>query len=379
MTNWSSRQLVNWRVLAELVAGVLAAVSTAAWFSSHRTISKVLAAATVACAVAALLLHVLYVLLERREQGGARTRDTARRSWERVAMLTLRVALGVAVGALLVAGYALGHASPGKRDASGGVVTVQAPSDWAVRTSHVRPPAGIRLLHAVRLAPPKSARAVFVGVSRATGPALLDREPLRRLPRPPSRADRWRLGDLSAYRYERVRPRGTRHALTLLVAPTTIGVVTVACTVAQTDCMLVAGTLRLRGGRGFPLGPSSRFATTVNATLSLLTRRRHAARADLRNASTSTARADAALKLRRAFAQAAGDLRARRVSPADGDARDAFASSLARAGTAYSHLRQAAEQRDAAAFADACAEVMGAERRVDATRKRFRALGYRLA
>jgi hypothetical protein len=379
MKNWSSRQLANWRVLSERVAGVLAAVSTAAWFSSHRTISTVLAAATVACAVAALLLHVRFVLLERREQGGTRTRDTARLSWKRVAMLALRVALGVAVGALLVAGYALGHASPGKRDAPSDDVAVQGPSDWTVQTSHVRPPAGIRLAHAVRLAPPKSARAVFVGVSHARGPALLDRELLRRLPRPPSRADRWRLGDLYAYRYNRVRPRGTQRALTLLVTPTTIGVVTVVCTVAQADCMLVAGTLRLGRGRAFPVGPSNRFATSVNTTLSLLTRRRQAARADLRGASTSAARAEAARDLQRAFAQAARDLHARHVSPADGDARDAFAGSLARAGTAYSHLRQAAEADDAAAFRDASTKVMSAERHVNATRKRFRALGYRLA
>lgn len=288
-------------------------------------------------------------------------------------------ALVTAVGAPLVAGYALGHGSRGKPDASGDVVTVQAPSGWAVQTSHVHPPAGIRLTHAVRLAPPKSTRAVFVGVSRARGPALLDREPLRRLPRPPSRTDRWKLGDLFAYRYERVRPRGTRHALTIIVAPTTVGVVTVACTTAQTTCMLVAGTLGLRHGRGFPLGPSSRFATTVNATVSLLRRRRLAARADLHNASTSAARAEAALELQHAFAEAARDLRARRVSPADGGARDAFASSLAYAGTAYSHLRQAAEEGDATAFADASAEVMRTERHVDATRERFRALGYRLA
>ena len=90
---------------------------------------------------------------------------------------------------------------------------------------------GLELSDPIVLAPASGPGQLAAGnVEAATGPALLPASFTRLLPSPPGEGDPVRLGEVQAYLYEGLRPRGLDGSLTLYTAPTAGGVATIACT-----------------------------------------------------------------------------------------------------------------------------------------------------
>ena len=170
-----------------------------------------------------------------------------------------------------------------------GAVRLSLPAGWRELAVPVAIP-GLRLKDG-RAAAPQTGGAVLAGLaSRAAHtPALLPDELLDALGLRegvvPER-DEVRLGTLAAFRYEGLRPRGLRRAMTLYVAPTTAGVATLACVapLAPADCAEAAAGLSVDGATGFALGPDRALGDAVEGILARLAREVRNSGDDLRAA-----------------------------------------------------------------------------------------------
>jgi hypothetical protein len=213
-----------------------------------------------------------------------------------------------------------------------------------------------------------SGSALEAGTTRATGASLLPAAFLRRLGDEPSRDDAVRLGDLDAYRYRDLRPRGFDGRLTVYVAPTTAGVATVACSstaaAAPTflpDCENVAGGLKLVDGEAFALGPDKDYLAKLDKAMSRLNRDRQSGSAALRKAKGQEGQAKAAASLAQAYGRARRPLRGDPVSPAVRGAAASVQSALTRTQAAYTRLGAAAKRGNSRAYGSARDDVRKGE------------------
>ncbi|HEU4738614.1 MAG TPA: serine/threonine-protein kinase [Solirubrobacterales bacterium] len=263
-------------------------------------------------------------------------------------------------------------------------LAIEAPPGWR-RQQREEAVLGLGVKTPIVLEPPPGADAVppavTAGVSAASGPSLLptayghQRAANEQLP------GSVHLGDLQAYRYTGLREPGSRLPAMIYVSPTTLGVVTVACRLpsgteearaAARLCDEIAGTVRLREGRGYRLGPSAGFARVLRKRLSKLSRRRDKALSRLRSAGDGSAQAAAAESLADAFREAGSGLKRVRVSPQSKPARQALLTSVQAAGSAYGSLAVAAREEDAGRYAAATEAAEFAE---DSSARNLRALG----
>ena len=109
-----------------------------------------------------------------------------------------------------------------------------------------------------------------------------------------------RLGGLAAYRYEGLRPRGLRRAMTVYAAPTTAGVATLACVapLAPADCAKAAAEpARRRGDRASRSGRTAAFGDAVERILARLARELRAHGDALRGARSARGQAAAAQRI----------------------------------------------------------------------------------
>jgi hypothetical protein len=194
-----------------------------------------------------------------------------------------------------------------------------------------------------------------------------------------------KLGDqnLQAFQYSGLRPQGSGRALTVFASPTSRGVATVAC-VGPGDgggapCTAVADSLALRAGEAFPVGPDPEYAATLTGVLRDLDRavKSGRTRLDARGA-RSEAQAEAAGRIRAAYATASQALRSARLSPADRALNAALRDRLRAAASAWGTAASAARADQAAAFDRAERAIRAAERDVAAAIGRLGDAGYTL-
>jgi hypothetical protein len=307
----------------------------------------------------------------------------------RAAMATLgrhRAALPAIVAVLCaIVGYLVAPARSGKaapanfaHSASSAAVSLEYPAGF--RLARIQP--ALRLSSAVVLARGGGAgEIVAAGRTNATGPTLLPANLTSRLPRRPTPA-RVRLGALQALRYDDLRPAGSTMALRVYAVATSARVTDVVCAASPAAlraltpvCERIAQTLRLRGARGLPVGPSARYAAEVTRTLRDVSSGRAAAVGHMR-AGTRAVQATAARAAARVYEQSAHTLASMNVSPYDEGANAALASALASTQDAYERLAAAAHAGRRSRYAAARTSVGTAERAAMQSIYRLGRLGY---
>ena len=290
----------------------------------------------------------------------------------------------VAVAAI-VAGYLTGRsgapAKPGPTSlASNGDLQLRYPAPWAAAHDAVHIP-GLAFSRRVDLDATKGA-GLAVGRVAGEGPTLLPADFLRRLPRAPARDDRVRLGQVRAYRYAGLRPKGFGRPLTLYVAPTSAGVTAIACygargaTAVAPSCEQVAASLRLTRGKARALGPDPVYAKRLDAVVGRLNSGRVSGTRRLRAARTRLSQASAASALARVYGGAAA--RVRRLSPGP-DARPphrALERALGAGRTAFTDLARAAARGRKSRFSAARTAAARADRAIRGALNDLRASGY---
>lgn len=224
------------------------------------------------------------------------------------------------------------------------------------------------------------ARRRVPGRADAPNATLLPAELLARLRRRPGKPDRVALGALQAFRYDGLRVRGMDGVLAVYAVPASSGVATVACsgaTAAPADCARAAATLRVLGGRVFPLAPRTPYARRVKTAMGELNRVRERSRDRIRFAPDATIQAEAAEDLAGGYKAARRSLSGLRVSPQEAAAHAAVLAALARARAAHLRLAAAARAQDTAGWAAATGDVGRAEGAVASSLDGLRPLGYR--
>jgi hypothetical protein len=303
-------------------------------------------------------------------------------------VLAVIAALGVAAA---VAGFVLGGSGSSSESdgaelansASAGSLGLSFPSGWK-RIAGEPGVAGMSFSQPIVLSPAEFPGARLVaGQVEGTGPTLLPRDFLARLPDEPSRDDAVRLGELQAFRYPGLTPRGTTERVTIYAAPTTEGVATVACLGGPRaaagfgqECERVAATLELTGGKPLPLGPRREYANAAGSALRRLDRSAAAARRRMRTARTPAAQSAAAASLAGAYRRAARSLSAAEVGPFERAANARLVTSLRRVGAAYARAGSAARRGNRGGYAAAGRSVRRAGAGLRRALAGLAALGY---
>ena len=228
-------------------------------------------------------------------------------------------------------------------------------------------------------------RGVVAGRVNASGATLLPGSFQRTLGKAPTPDDAVRLGDLKAYRYADLRPRGFKDRLDVYVSPTTAGVATLACFAPRADsqfmaqCEDVAATLRLTGGlKSRPLGPNNGYAAEVGRALNRLNSARSAGRRRVRAAKSARAQGRAAAAVARAYRSAAISVSRAPAGPAERDVNRALGAALNRTAAAYRRLAAAARGGRSGAYRSAARTVRRGEQQVRREVQRLAALGYKI-
>jgi hypothetical protein len=168
--------------------------------------------------------------------------------------------------------------------------------------------------------------------------------------------------------------------------PTSTGVATVACALppAAADgfaaqCDAIAGTLQLRRGRAYPIGPSDAYASSLNGTVGELQQTTRSAEETLLGSQTLAGQAAAAQAIASAYEGAAIQLAALDLSPADREANARLVKALRAAARVYRRAASAATAGDPDAYRAASAAVPGAKQEVNSALAGVRAAGYKPA
>lgn len=261
-------------------------------------------------------------------------------------------------------------------------IALAVPATWRAAPDARVP--GLRLAGRVAAASPASAgETLTAGRAQAPNATLLPGELLARLRRPLRPPDRVEAGGLQALRYDRLRVRGVDRAVTVYAVPAGSGVATVACTVANgappsalAACGRAVTTLRVLGGRPFPLAPRAAYARRLKQAMRSLNRVRERSRDRLRYAPDATLQAEAAEDLAGGYKAARRSMSGLRVSPEEGAAHAAVLAAFAGARDAHLRLAATARAQNSAGYATAVRDVNGAEGVVASSLNGLRPLGY---
>lgn len=191
-----------------------------------------------------------------------------------------------------------------------------------------------------------------------------------------------RLGELSAFRYLRLKPRGFDGIVTLYVVPQAGIATIVACygtasAPALSKCDSIAASLKLANAQRYELVPSTRYAAVLNGAM----RRLQAARKDglrtLAAATTQKQQAAAAGAIAAAYSRAA--LASRRDSPTEyiRPAHVRILAALRAAQSSYSLLAQAARSGSRSRYDAARRRIRAREAQLRAELARLRTLGFK--
>lgn len=300
------------------------------------------------------------------------------------------VLIGSAAALLLlvaVAGLLIGRASTGSEQSTlatgnvnaAGSLELSYPNGWRRAED---PPAipGLELQDPIALSEGARPRNTLVaGTTDATGPTLLPATFLSRLDEPPMRDDAVELGGLDSYRYRDLRPDGFQGQLTLYVAPTTVGVATVACTTTArgeatftSACEEVADGLKLIRGEAFALGADKRYLAKLGQTFERLNTERKRGFGELRRAKRQGGQADAARSLAGSYRRARRSLGGLSLSPAVRDAGASVRTALAKVEAAHERLAGAARVGSRDVYNAARRDVRVGERAVERALRQVR-------
>ena len=315
--------------------------------------------------------------------GEGREESSARR---RVALAVSIVGTAVILGA---AGYLAGSSGGGRetggRTVAAGSLRMEIPSTWR-RTPAVPDVPGLELQGAASFAPGGSSAGatLIAGTSDGRGPTLLPAAFLARLSRPPTTDDAVVLGDLEAYRYRDLRPRGLRGRLTMFVVPTENAVATVACLGPSGGgsvgaCEQAAGTLTLEGARAIGVGARAAYAKPVDEALTRLGGRRTSDRKELREADEPARQASVARELARAYDDARLALSRAPAGPAEQPTHSDLLRDTRKTAAAYRGMASAAGAADREAYGRAAEAVTRGERAIARDLRSLRRVGYRIS
>lgn len=275
--------------------------------------------------------------------------------------------LGAGALALVVAaGFLLGKAGSGDdaepepgSDVSAGSLSLRAPAGWdSTKAPRV---SGLALKADASIGPGDGGGSVTVGMSNATGPALLPTGLVRSLDVPPPTPEAVQLGELDALRYSGLEPeKPGEGTVRLYAAPTTKGVATVACVLPlgapaslTAGCDESAASLELGNGKAFPLGRDKQYEATLRRTIKRLNAKTESGTQALRRAKTPNGQAQAARSLQAAYSDAADSLRNATKNPQVIGANRRIVAALENLARRYGHLAAAARADDASDYGTA--------------------------
>jgi tRNA A-37 threonylcarbamoyl transferase component Bud32 len=222
-----------------------------------------------------------------------------------------------------------------------------------------------------------------IGISLARGQTLLPGA-LRPFDEHPQ-GEPVSLGSLQALRYDGLGPEPKRERWSAIVSPTSVGVATIACSgrpggkEALRTCERLAGSLRLREGVGYPVGPSAQLAVLLRRQLGRLDRDTRALRRRLEQARRRGRQAAAASALAKAFRRCATTLSAAPASPQEAAHVAALVVAARWVRDAYKRLAAAARSSNRRAFHAEAGEVYLTESILYNRILYLRSLGYRVA
>ncbi|QEC48470.1 serine/threonine protein kinase [Baekduia soli] len=272
------------------------------------------------------------------------------------------------------------HAAELSNSASSPALQLAFPSTWRQTGAAPEIP-GLPLTDAVALGGPSAGATIQAGRSTASGPTLLPKAFVARLPAAP-RPVAVRLGPAVAYRYAKLTPGSPAQQVTVYAIPTDAGVLTLAClgaaAVASPDCEAIATSLRVAGAKALAPGPSAAYAEALGAALSTMQSGASAAGRDLAAAKTRAGQAKAATAMAEVYGTAAGTLRGMAVGPGDRDAHDAIVTAVRATDRDLRRLASAAGKGDSAAYRRASAAITRDRASVDAAVAGLRSAGYAL-
>ena len=288
--------------------------------------------------------------------------------------------------AVVVAGLLIGRAGGGSEEEAApaasnvnaaGALELSYPDGWERAEDPPEIP-GLQLADQIAMQETGRPRnALMAGTTGASGASLLPASFLGRLDEPPPRDDAVKLGGLDMYRYTDLRPSGFDGRMTLYVAPTTAGVVTVACAAGRAGaarflpaCEQVADGVKLVRGEAYPLGADEQYLAKLDTTIRRLnaTRRRESGR--LRKAKEQEGQAKAARSLASAYGRADRSLRGLSISPAVRGANNSLRAALAKTQAAYGRLAAAAGRGRRRGYNAAREDVDAGERAVQRALRR---------
>jgi serine/threonine protein kinase len=276
------------------------------------------------------------------------------------------VILAVAVAGVVGVGFLVGHAGAPKprasipgRTVNAGDVALTVPTAWREPAASPSIP-GLPFTRNVSLKDGVSGGVLLAGLlPSAGGDHLLSVEFMARLKRVPSTKDTVRLGDATAYRYRELDVRGLTTPLTLLVLPTTGGVVGLGCVAPPSGrgafmggCEKAAGTLRLRGRHALPLGPDPAYGRILAEAVAALRASQSTANA-LAAARTRGGQAMLSRRLASAPASAAAALSAASPGPDAAGLNASLVAALRGVSDGYVAMARAAGAGQAGAYATA--------------------------
>lgn len=300
------------------------------------------------------------------------------------AQIILAVALLAAAG---VVGFLTGR--PGSRQevagpnfASAGGLELSFPDGWIRQET---PPgiSGLRFKDPIALSHGSSVNLV-AGQLRTSAPSLLPQGFVRRLTGgPPAQNDPVRLGEMAAYRYRNVPPKGFSGALTLYVAPTSHGVATVACTsnvprsnAILSECERVATSLKLTAGKAVPLGPDRNYAERLGTAIKVLNAARGTGRTRLLQAGNALGQARVAEALAVSYRSAEREISGVQVQPVVRRIHVAILTALSRASSAYIQMASAARRLDRDKYRAAEDAIRKSEQTLRQSIARLKPFGY---
>jgi serine/threonine protein kinase len=295
----------------------------------------------------------------------------------------------VAIVVVIAGGFAIGHSGTShgstavpSRAATAGHVELTAPAAW-------KPPAqapsipGLSVTQELAREDHSSDGVMFAGLlPGAGGVRLLPPAFLAKLQKAPSVNDTVHLGDASAYRYRDLDVSGLAKPLTLLVSPTTAGVVGIGCLAPAgagsaflASCEKAAGTLRLNGAQPLGLGPNPAYASVLTNAVTGLRAARPTAEA-LASARTRAGQASLSGRLAQAQAAAAAKLSAAKPGPDAANLNAALIGALRGTAAGYNAMSRAAAAGQGGAYGAARSKTARELTAVSEELAALRAAGY---
>ena len=301
----------------------------------------------------------------------------------------------VAVAGLGAAGFFSGHGQsdekaaapsvPAQRVVHEGGMAVSVPSRWK-RTQSTRTLPGLHLATPVSFSPGDGSESgVVVGRAASAWPSFLPKTFRAQLGASAvRRPELVRLGELDAFRYRGLEPKGMPGmTATVYAVPQPARTAIVACyaasgtTASLAKCDEIAASLRLDGQTAYPLAAPSTYAKRVNTAVTTLKADRGRGLRKITAAKTRAAEADAASVITGAYRRAAA--RVRGVTPTAYvlPAHRQLVTALTRVAAAYASLAAAARAGDQGRFDRLRHIVRARESRLGTELARLIGLGFR--